>query len=136
MLARNVATNLAAVWDDAKATDAFVDDVRRSSGLPPSERPWTGAIERRVERAAQGAALRIAEAALLAGRPARALEYADWLCAAEPFDEEGIAVAVRAWHAIGDPASARRIVDDYATRLRAELGAEPGQALRALVTIA
>jgi len=124
--------------DDADQDElvAFVDDVRRSSGLPPSERPWTGAIERRVERAAQGAALRIAEAALLAGRPARALEYADWLCAAEPFDEEGIAVAVRAWHAIGDPASARRIVDDYATRLRAELGAEPGQALRALVTIA
>lgn len=33
VLARNVATNLAAVWDDAKATDAFVDDVRRVTGF-------------------------------------------------------------------------------------------------------
>jgi DNA-binding SARP family transcriptional activator/tetratricopeptide (TPR) repeat protein len=117
---------------DLEMLAAFVDDVRRSSALPPAERPWSGAIERRLERAAQSAALRLAESYLIAGEPARALDYAAWLCELEPFDEEAIVLAVRAWRAAGDATAARRVRDDYAARLRTELDAEPGAALRAL----
>jgi DNA-binding SARP family transcriptional activator/tetratricopeptide (TPR) repeat protein len=117
---------------DLDVLAAFVDDVRRSSALPPAERPWSGAIELRLGRATQSAALRLAESYLIAGEPARALDYAAWLCELEPFDEEAIVLAVRAWRAAGDATAARRVRDDYAARLRTELDAEPGAALRAL----
>lgn len=120
--------------DDEAALVGFLDDVRQAANPAQAEHPWSDVLERRIDHAARGAAARLAGAALASGRTAQALDLAAWLVDCDPLDEEAVMLAVRAWQAAGETAAARRCFEAYVERLKIELDAEPGAALRALVS--
>lgn len=103
---------------------------------------WDGSGDRggdpvgalRADRAAVREALRRRRALALArtGRRAEAVEPLAELAAEAPRDEEVLAELLRAEAVTAGPAAALTRYDAYRRRLRDELGADPGAALRAV----
>ncbi|HEX3464292.1 MAG TPA: BTAD domain-containing putative transcriptional regulator [Candidatus Elarobacter sp.] len=94
---------------------------------------FVAALERRLLRAARDATDRLAENALAWNRPDVALALAGVALDYDPCDERARELAIRAYLARGDRASAIREYRDYARTLMDELGLAPSFALSSLV---
>jgi DNA-binding SARP family transcriptional activator len=103
----------------------------RGEGLDdlPAERRDEGALDRlRRERTTAG--LRLAAAALKLGQPGRALPQVEPLADLAPTEEELHASLLRLLAAAGRRADALRRYEAFRSRLREELGVDPGPELR------
>ena len=91
---------------------------------------WLGFERDRLRSAWRHAALGCLDAGTL--DPAAALDLAARLLAADPLDEAALTHQMSAYAAAGQAAAARAAYRQFVERLQADLGLEPGAALRAL----
>jgi predicted ATPase/DNA-binding SARP family transcriptional activator len=91
---------------------------------------WLGFERERLRSAWRNAALGRLDAGTL--DPAAALALAAQLLAADPLDEAALTHQMSAYAAAGQAAAARAAYRQFVDRLQADLGLEPGAALRAL----
>lgn len=94
---------------------------------------WFAPIAHRLDEVRALVAHRLASDALRRGDAPAALAVAENLIADDPFDESASEIAVRAYLALGDRASALRIYRQYRDVLRDELNVEPSAAIVQLV---
>jgi predicted ATPase/DNA-binding SARP family transcriptional activator/Tfp pilus assembly protein PilF len=91
---------------------------------------WLGFERERLRTAWRNAALGCLDGGTL--DPAAALALAARLLASDPLDEAALTHQMSAYVAAGQAAAARAAYRQFVDRLRADLGLEPGAALRAL----
>lgn len=94
---------------------------------------WFAAVERNLRNASREIGLYLADRALRANDPERALEIAQQLIDLDPLDETVHELAIRVHLARRDRASALQTFRRYADDLQAQHGMEPSPALRALI---
>jgi DNA-binding SARP family transcriptional activator len=93
---------------------------------------WAQAYRERLSRLHQDALERAAQAAMVCGEAALAVEYASSAADAEPLREVAALTLVRALAAAGDHAAALAYYDRYRRALASDLGLDPSPAAEAL----
>ena len=93
---------------------------------------WIEAARRHVEVDLLRARMAGARAALASSDPPLAIEFAEDVRTADPFDEEAVVVLMRAYAANGEPAQATRTFTQFQAELVGEGGSSPGADVVAL----
>lgn len=93
---------------------------------------WLRAERARLAGRWRAAVLAVAGEAAQASRSGHALAWLERLLAADPLDEDALALALPALRATGRAADAQRLYRAYTDKVAAELGIEPSARLRVL----
>ncbi|WP_405745816.1 tetratricopeptide repeat protein [Streptomyces sp. NBC_01525] len=118
--------------DPATAADRFAEALALLGDEPLTGLPGPFAHAERQRLARHRPALQRDRLACLLdlGRPAETLDGLAALCAADPYDEALAALRMRALYGSGRQAAALTVHQEMRTRLRDELGVDPGEELR------
>jgi DNA-binding SARP family transcriptional activator len=122
----------AGTWVDALASSDLDRELLEGMtfGSSPGFETWLLAQRRRLAVAAEKALREAARARLVSGEADRAVELAVRVVTANPLDEDGQELLIRAYAASGDWGAARRQRAACTAVFRRELGTDPGEAVR------
>ena len=135
-----------ACWNDCAAFETAIADGRHAEavdlyrgdflqGFHVSEAPgfedWSSIERDRLRDLAVNALRQLTDAAVHSSDGPLALVWARRALALLPHDERVARRLIEVLHAIGDAPGALRVYEEFAKRLRAELGAEPSEKTRA-----
>jgi DNA-binding SARP family transcriptional activator len=122
--------------DDRAALQRIVAQGYGFRDVPACRWQWFGPIELQIAELASKAAARLASDAFDRCATAELLELAQLISRADPCDEQGREIAIKAHLAAGRRREAIAEFKQYETALRTELGTRPSAHLRELLETA